>query len=390
VPAAFSQTLRGLAADRPRASLVILGVAILMLVGWGIWSTHAHVTIYAVTDKARIEVDQRAYAVDAPIGGRVAKVELVIGREVRAGDVLVEIDAELERRQLEQRRAQVAAIEPQIAALEREIEAQMQVLGNQERATLAALDEGRARVDQAQSSADLADRQAWRAGAMADGGVGSVADSERSSSEASQAHAALQALKLDMERTKREQSTRGSEGLARVEQLRGSLASLQGQAATAAADVRVLEQTIERSLVRAPVEGHIGELALVNTGAYVKPGDRLFSIIPAGVLKAVAEFVPADVLGRVRVGQTARLRFDGFPWMQYGTMAATVVRVGGELREGRVRVELALKPDPDSRIPMQHGLPATAEIDVEQISPLYLVLRSLGATLGQPAAREPT
>jgi membrane fusion protein (multidrug efflux system) len=62
--------------------------------------------------------------------------------------------------------------------------------------------------------------------------------------------------------------------------------------------------------------------------------------------------------------------------------------VGGEVRDDRVRVELEIEPDPARAIPMQHGLPATAEIDVEHITPARLVLRSLGARLGQPMQRE--
>jgi hypothetical protein len=47
-------------------------------------------------------------------------------------------------------------------------------------------------------------------------------------------------------------------------------------------------------------------------------------------------------------------------------------------------VDLAIHPDPSSGIPMQHGLPAVAEIDVERVTPMRLVLRSIGAALGRP------
>jgi len=194
-----------------------------------------------------------------------------------------------------------------------------------------------------------------------------------------------ESIDLPIAQLEREQRTRGSQTLARIEALRGALASLEGQRATAAAETRVLEQQIELSAVRAPVSGRIGEVAPLNVGAYVKPGDRLFSVVPPGDLRAVADFVPADALGRVRPGQSARLRLEGFPWMQYGTVSATVTRVGSELRDGRVRVELAIHPDPASSIPMQHGLPGTAEIDVERVTPARLVLRAIGARLGHPA-----
>jgi membrane fusion protein (multidrug efflux system) len=119
---------------------------------------------------------------------------------------------------------------------------------------------------------------------------------------------------------------------------------------------------------------------------YVRAGDRLFSVVPPGQLRGVGNFVPADALGRVRPGQTARLRLEGFPWTQYGTVPATVTHVGSELRDGKVRVEFAIHPDPGSAIPMQHGLPAMAEVDVEQVSPATLVLRSIGGALGRPTA----
>ena len=383
--AAFTQTLRSLDADRPRMSVAAIVLAALVLAGWGAWAWRGYVTVYAVTDKARIEVQQRAYAVDAPIAGRIAQADLAIGRQVTAGDVLVEIDSELERRQLDQLRARVTAIGPQIDALQGEVSAQTQVLGNEERTTLAALDESAARVQEASLAADLADKQAKRAALLLESGLMSAGDAERAQAEADQKRSALQAIKRGLDRVEREQRTRGSENLVRTEQLRRELAALEGERTTTIAEVRVLEQTIDRSIVRAPVSGSIGEAAIINKGAYVKPGDRLLSIVPPGELKAVADFVPADALGRVRPGQTARLRLEGFPWMQFGVVPATVTSVGSELRDGRVRVELAIHPEAASKIPMQHGLPGVAEIDVERVAPYRLVLRAIGATLGQAA-----
>ena len=37
---------------------------------------------------------------------------------------------------------------------------------------------------------------------------------------------------------------------------------------------------------------------------------------------------PEAALGRVRPGQSARMRLSGFPWTQWGTVPATVTRVG--------------------------------------------------------------
>ena len=102
-------------------------------------------------------------------------------------------------------------------------------------------------------------------------------------------------------------------------------------------------------------------------------------------MRAVAEYTPSAALGRVRPGQPARLRLEGFPWAQYGSLRATVAVVASEPRDGRVRVELELQPDPGSAIPLRHGLPGTAEIEVERVSPATLVLRAAGKLLARPA-----
>jgi hypothetical protein len=58
-----------------------------------------------------------------------------------------------------------------------------------------------------------------------------------------------------------------------------------------------------------------------------------------------------------------------------------VVSVAGEVRNGQVRVELALLPDSAPPIPVQHGLPGTVEVEVDRVSPATLVLRTAGLLL---------
>ena len=49
------------------------------------------------SDSARLEVDRASYVLQADSAGRVVVSNLTLGREVRAGDVLVELDANPER-----------------------------------------------------------------------------------------------------------------------------------------------------------------------------------------------------------------------------------------------------------------------------------------------------
>ena len=82
----------------------------------------------------------------------------------------------------------------------------------------------------------------------------------------------------------------------------------------------------------------------------------------------------------------ARLRLDGFPWAQWGMVSARVRTVGAEAREGAVRVELALVGRGETRIPLEHGLPGSVEVEVERVSPAVLLLRAAGQLVSRDEA----
>jgi membrane fusion protein (multidrug efflux system) len=110
---------------------------------------------------------------------------------------------------------------------------------------------------------------------------------------------------------------------------------------------------------------------------------------PRGEIKAIAEILPASALGRIEPGQRARVVLDSFPAAQYGELPATVSRLASEPRDGRIRVELSLQPDGRSRLPLQHGLPGTVEVEVERVSPAVLVLRTVGKVFDRPVPAAP-
>ena len=131
-------------------------------------------------------------------------------------------------------------------------------------------------------------------------------------------------------------------------------------------------------MIRAPVAGRVGALAVPDVGGVVALGDGIATVVPDGDLKVVASFSPSAALGRVAAGQPARMRLDGFPWTAFGAVAAVVDRVADEPDDaGGVRVELTLQAE-GSAVPLQHGLPGRVEIEVERIRPAALVLRAAG------------
>jgi biotin carboxyl carrier protein len=110
LPATFSQTTRALAVDRPRAALITLAISLPLLVAWAAWFFRASVTVHETTNEARIEVAQASHDIDAPVAGRVVASTLVLGLTVKEGDVLIELDAETERRKLGEEKTRLASM----------------------------------------------------------------------------------------------------------------------------------------------------------------------------------------------------------------------------------------------------------------------------------------
>src|SRR5438876_9955084 len=100
--ATCSQSLRSLDADRFRHLITGVLLAVAVLAAWVGWAFFARVTLYEVTDTARLEVGQEAHPVQASAAGRVVATRLTLGADVQTGDILVELDTEAERRRLEE------------------------------------------------------------------------------------------------------------------------------------------------------------------------------------------------------------------------------------------------------------------------------------------------
>jgi membrane fusion protein (multidrug efflux system) len=376
--ATFSRTLRSLQADRPRWRGLELLLALVFAAG-GAWSVLARVTVYEVTATARLEVASAAHAVAAPVAGRVVETRLTLGRQVAAGDVLVVLDAEPERRAIAEKGVRCAALAARREALRGEIDAERAALAAQQKARAVALDEARAQLAAAEKQARFLERVADRSEALFARGAAAREELQKGKSEAEAARASAEATARAVARLEQDRLAQESDRLARLARLEREAVELGGETAIEEAAIRRLEQDVELRRIRAPVSGTVGEALEFRVGSVVQAAEKLGAVVPPGERRAVAWF-PAAAVGRIRPGQAARLRLDGFPWTQYGTLHAVVTDVGNEASGGQIRVEMSLAAEA-SPIPVEHGLPGSAEVAVEQVSPAVLVLRAAGQLL---------
>jgi membrane fusion protein (multidrug efflux system) len=248
-----------------------------------------------------------------------------------------------------------------------------------ERAAQIGIAEARAKLQEGEAAAAYAGQEADRQILLEREGLTPKREFGSAMAEVRKQKAAVESLRLAIGRQERELASQKSERISRIEALKREADRLAGEETKLGATVKRLNSEVTLRQIVAPTDGVIGEVANFRVGSVISAGEKLGAIIPAGRLKVVAAFDPGKALGRVRPGQKARLRLAGFPWTQYGTLPAIVTGVANEVRDGYVRVELS--PSPDSRIPLQHGLPAITEIEVERVSPARLLLRLAGQSL---------
>jgi membrane fusion protein (multidrug efflux system) len=382
MPSPFSRTLRSLEADRRRPRLLLLGPGVVLAALWTGWLFLARVQVVEVAEAARIEVAQRAYAVQAEVGGRVVASHLSLGRDVRAGDVLVEIDTEALSLSLDEQHARRAAIAGEVAALQGELGAEEDAVAGERLVAGAVGEEARARSRQAQVVAELTERETERSAALRESGLLSEVAAKKTEAEAAERRAAAEATRISVGRFASEYRVTQGERRVRIARLRRNIAELEGQLKLIAVTVKKLEHDIELRRVHAPADGRLGEIADLSVGSVLREGERIGVVVPADQLRVVASFLPAHAVGRIQPGQRARLRLDGFPWTQYGMLAAAVTEVGNEPRDGRIRVELAIREaESSSLLPLTHGLTGVAEVEIERVSPATLAIRAAGGLL---------
>ena len=79
-----------------------------------------------------------------------------------------------------------------------------------------------------------------------------------------------------------------------------------------------------------PIDGTVYGLVVTTIGQVVGGGDELMRIVPDGATLEIESYLANQDAGFVRVGQKALVKIASFPFTRYGTLAATVTRVGGD------------------------------------------------------------
>lgn len=253
------------------------------------------------TDNAYLQADSPVVA--PKVRGLVAEVLAQHDQPVRKGDPLVRIDGEEFDARVAAARAAVQNADAAIAAARAALathEAERRLAASNVRAAETSI-----RSSDAQRVLAEADRRRYddlvRRGAVARRDV----DQYRAAEITAQANAEHSRAALAVSRD------RAAVTDARERTLQANLAQAEANRATALAAFELALQDQRNTLVRAPIDGVVGDRQ-VEAGDYVQPGTRLMTIVPLDALYVVANFKETQT-ARMAVGQRALVEVDALP-----------------------------------------------------------------------------
>lgn len=388
----FSKTLSFLDfEEKSRAGRVVLATC-LLIAGWVVWLQFSKTTVYAVSDEGRLLAAGAASPVQMPVAGIIAETQLALGAEVKAGAVLVELDTASERLRRDEEDARTRGLVQAVESLELIIEAERGLATATARAGATRVSSAAARARASADIAAFAKQQDDAMRKLKEASLVSGLDALKAAEEMQRQRGQVTVNTADTAQAAADLDRTRKETTVRLLNLQRELGELKSRIAAARVLTAQLDWEIARRKVRAPVDGTVADVLALPSGAAVGAGQTLATVVPRTKMRWVSYFPAREAVGRLHAGQKARIRLDAFPWTAYGPLDATVVSVGSEPREQRVRVELDITGE-NPNIALSHGMTGITDVQVEELSPLRLLLRLSGQTVqgrGQTPARAPT
>ena len=288
----------------PRASwsrrpVFVAVVALLVAVGGALWIAAPGRSVS--TDNAYLQADSSVVA--PKVRGLVADVLVQHNQRVHRGDPLLRIDAEeFDARVasatagLQDARSGVAAAQAALAALD----AEEALAASNVRAAQTSI-----RSSEAQQALAEADRR--RFDALIASGAVARRDAEQYRTAAVTAQANAEHSRAEFAVSRDQAAVTRAKRLT----LRANLAQAEAAVASAQAALDLARQDQANTLVRAPIDGVVGDRQ-VEPGDYVQPGTRLLTVVPLDALYVIANFKETQT-ARMVAGQSASVEVDALP-----------------------------------------------------------------------------
>ena len=354
-PAADVTDVEGSALKSDTKPVIRLGFWVL-IVGFGLfllWAAFAPLD-EGVAAPATVSIETRRKTIQHMVGGVVQSVAVKEGQQVKQGDLLITLDDAtiranheavrqnyLSQRALESRllaeisNAGAIKFHPDLLAAKDPIAAQhmlvQQQLFNSRRASqqaeIAAARQSiagtegqiagmRQMLDSRRAQASIQDQQVKNVRSLAEDGFAprnQALQLEQNQAELRTTMADLQTnilrqqsaiAELKLKIAQREQEY--------LKEVSTNLAEVRREVQANQEKLVAMSTELGRMQIKSPVDGQVIGLQVAGQGSVVQPGQHLMDIVPQGATLLLDVKIPPQVIDRVKVGETAEVRFSTF------------------------------------------------------------------------------
>jgi HlyD family secretion protein len=406
--------------------------------------------------RGRIEPKGATQKLDSPVGGGVTVVRVKEGETVRAGQLLLELDSDVLRTELQQvmtkldglqnrreslevlknqltlgvstqqqqNQAQQLAKQSQVEQARQNLDALKAVYNLNKEEKLAKVNQMQQALESSKAAYKLASvrlqasqekvpryQQAYEDGVMSQDRFKDVQQSAKeeyerlvqAGSDISQAQESLKEQQSTYEKTihqakseiqqaelRLQEEQRSYQSLIhtgqlaqlkaeeQLKELQTQINSLRSEMAQTNSQATSLKIQLQQRVVRSPINGVIFELPITKPGAVVQPGQRVAQIAPKNAGLILKASMPNQQSGFLKVGMPVKVKFDAYPFQEYGIVPGKVNRISPDSKvtqtpQGNIEsfeLEIALARqyihNGDKRIPLTPGQTATAEVIVRE------------------------
>ena len=152
------------------------------------------------------------------------------------------------------------------------------------------------------------------------------------------------------------------------------------------ADATALNDQVDRTVVRSPMDGTVQKLYVHTKGGVVKPGDDLVEIVPKGAnLLVEVKLKPSDI-AFIYPGQKAVVKFSAYDFAIYGALEGKVVLISADATTNqkdetfytvRIQTDKSYLEHKGKRLNIISGMTVNADIVTGQKSVLDYILKPI-------------
>ena len=407
----WAQSTRETIDTLPRISLrAIFYILLLLMAGLIPWAAFAKVDEVG-SARGKLEPQGRVVDIGSSVDGKVMSVSVREGEQVEANQQIMELDSEAVETELQQQSQKLQSQQNQINQLELIKNQQVLALRTQRQQNQAQQSEKSAAIEQARQTIATSKserkmatirasaakekvpryQEAYERGALSKDLLSEArqkakeyAESiEQTNSEIAKARSLLQEQQRGLDSLKQANNLAILKSQEEYKETERQITVIKGEMAQTQSIIGGLEYQLQQRIIYAPIAGTVFQLPVKKPGAVVQMGQMVTQIAPKGSPLVLRGKMSSSESGLLEVGLPVKLKFDAFPFQDYGVLPGRLTwispdsRIEGNGNPGQpapvqefydveIKLERNYVENHERRVTLTPGQTATAEVVIRK------------------------